>query len=235
MIDRALKRPPSLSDSLIYMGNLQQWDPLDRLSNHYLLETHFEKDLEIQLEAKQATQIADKICEYSLLFLIHITLISIFETLFFFAFVSKDEDTGILSATNYYTNSIINGCVNLTLSEQEFLSKILEKFINSSTINEQGLNASKERMNYNTYLLNLSCGYIAILFSGIICVGGYANYHKIKSRWKYIISENLVLVSLLGLYEFMYFMTIIKHYSTESSAEISLLFVEQLHDQCNIL
>ena len=230
MIDKVLKRPPSLSDSLIYMGNLQQWDPLDRLSNDYLLETQLEDK-----ETKQSLKIRDKICEYALLFFIHITLISIFETLFFFAFVSKDEDIGILAATNYYTNSIIKGCTNLTLLEQEFLSQILEKFINSSIIIEEGLIAATERRDYNTYLLNLSYGYIAMLFSCIIFIGGYANYSGIKIRWRYIISENLVLVSLLGLYEFMYFMTIIKHYTTESSAEISTLFVEQLHDQCNIL
>ena len=58
---------------------------------------------------------------------------------------------------------------------------------------------------------------------------------KFKIKWKHIILENFVLVMFLGLYEFMFFETIIKNYVVESPQEISALFIKSLQQQCNLL
>jgi uncharacterized membrane protein len=162
-------------------------------------------------------------------------LISIFEALFFFTFVAKDEDKGILATTNYYTNSILNSCSGLTKNESFFLNLILERFVNSTKVLSDGSNFGNQRQVSNFRLYNIAWSYVGILggIEGILLIISYINKFNIK--WGHIIFENLALVTFLGIYELMFFENIIKEYSTESPEEISAVFVTGLRQRCGLL
>ena len=177
----------------------------------------------------------EKCCEYLLLFLIHITLISIFETVFFFMFVSKDEDNGILSTTSHYTDALLERCHGLNKNQTSALNYVFLQLFNASVIEARGAAASARRTTFNLELLYRSWMYVGGLFGSILVVGAFSKWRKYRIGWYAIVGENLVLVAMLGVYEFMFFETIIKKYMTESPDEISANFVKGLQSQCGLL
>jgi hypothetical protein len=177
----------------------------------------------------------EKCCEYLLLFLIHITLISIFETVFFFLFVSKDEDNGILSTTAHYTDALLGMCHGLNKNQTAALNYVFLQLFNASMIEAAGVAAATQRTTFNLGLMYQSWMYVGGLFGSIVVVGAFSKWRQYRIRWCAIIGENLVLVAMLGVYEFMFFETIIKKYMTESPDEISANFVKGLQSQCGLL
>jgi hypothetical protein len=177
----------------------------------------------------------EKCCEYLLLFLIHITLISIFETVFFFLFVSKDEDNGILSTTAHYTDALLGMCQGLNKNQTDVLNYVFLQLFNATNIEAAGAAAATQRTTFNLELMYRSWMYVGGLFGSIMVVGAFSKWRQYRIRWCAIIGENLVLVAMLGVYEFMFFETIIKKYMTESPDEISANFVKGLQSQCGLL
>jgi hypothetical protein len=236
-----MKRPPALSDSLIYIGNY-----------NFVSNEQFITDYKVPINGSTSEDIALKdlvtgrcavfigihgelIFDYIIRFLTHICLISLFETLFFFMFVSVDEDAGVLATTNYYTSNIISNCRNLTQNEIILISDVLKLFVNASTITRNGLDAATQRSAFNSVLKATSWNYVIGLFATLCGFIGIAKWKKYTIHWTHIICENLVLVCLLGLYEYMFFLTVIKKYATETPAEISALFINGLQNQCQLL
>ena len=226
------KRPPSLSDSNIYMGDYKFMD-VDEFNLQISCASKIVEPDKITIV--QGNKTLEILIDYAMRFNFHIFLISIFEIIFYFTFVSKDEDAGILQTTNYYTNSIINSCTNLSDVEIIYINTILDKIVNASQIITTGAIYAKERLNQNNTIYTLSLTYvgiIAVVQLGLLII----NYLlKFKIQWKHIILENIALVGFLGLYEFMFFETVIKKYNAESPQEISALFVRGLQNQCKLL
>lgn len=234
------KRPVSLSDSNIYIGNYTSINDFHvRLApGPHVIEDKNSEDADKILADNYSDAVwsnVEFVVDYSMRFTCHLFLISIFEVLFYFQFVSKDEDSGILATTNYYTDSIINSCVALNSTEVALLNFVLEKFVNSSQILGAGALASSGRQATNNSIYMLSLTYIGIL--GAVQVGllGISVVNKFKIKWRHIILENLALVVFLGLYEFMFFETIITQYAAISPDEISAQFVRGLQQRCALL
>jgi hypothetical protein len=150
-------------------------------------------------------------------------------------YVSVDEDEGILSTTNYYTNSILNNCRNLTENQILMIDDVLELFVNTTTVSANGYNDFSHRTKLNQMLQVLSWNYVVGLFCFLCALIGFAKWRSYKLKWVSIICENLVLVSFLGIYEYMFFNTIVKNYLTETPGEISAKFIGDLQNQCNLL
>ena len=175
------------------------------------------------------------ITEYLLRFLLHISMISFFETLFFFQFVSKDEDDGISYISKFYINKVTSSCSNINSTDSYYINMILGKFVNSTLIIEEGKAALLERTSYNNQLNKISWFYFAGLNGGLLLLIVIALIKNYKIRWSYLFFENLMFVSMLGLYEFMFFETIIKKYVTLTPAEISMQFIKGLQSECGLL
>ena len=258
------RRPVSLSDSNIYTGNYTSINDFHvrqvtvstastvatasvataSAATAFTAASASASDPDVIIEDKNYDVIAttnvvwsyvEFIVDYSMRFTFHLLLISIFEVLFYFQFVSKDEDAGILTTTNYYTDSIINSCAGLNSTEATVLNFILGKFINSSQVIAAGASASSDRQLKNAAIYRLSLTYIGILAGlqgGLVLI---SVVNKFKIKWGHIILENLALVVFLGLYELMFFETIIKKYAALSPGEISAQFVMGLQDRCALL
>lgn len=228
-----MKRPPALSDSLLYIGNYDFVSKEQFVTEYRAVNS--EPIVIKDIVTNSGFNYCEFICDYTIRFLMHICLISLFETIFFFMFVSVDEDSGVLATTNYYTNRIINNCPNFTQNQIIIIDDILRLFVNTTRVLAAGAADSLQRTQFNMALKTVSWYYVIGLFSLLSGFIGFAKYMKYKIHWVQICGENIVLVCLLGLYEYMFFITIVRKYSTETPGEISALFITGLQNQCKLL
>lgn len=234
-----MRRPPSLSEGCINVGNYESiYEKMEPLS--LTIRNSIQGDL-TPVVAVQPTVIEagpkweETIADYTLRFLLHISLISFFETIFFFKFVSIDEDKGITQISDYYTHKILNSCANLSGGEVTFLNSILSRFVNISNIDSVGVSSATNRYYNNQGLYKTSWSYFAGISGCFVLLCVISVLRKYKIRWVYIIIENLIFVSMLGLYEFAFFLNIIKKYGTMTPQEITMGFADGLQTTCGLL
>lgn len=231
-----MRRPPSLSESYLsdYKFIADRFDPLVIRETDLTINRE-PIDKESVIAVTDEFNYGEYYTEYVLRFLLHITMISFFETLFFFQFVSKDEDNGIIGFSNYYINKVISYCQLINKSDIVYVNDLLNLFFNSTSVIESGTASSVERSYNNGLLVTRSWVYFGGL-SGLLGLSVlFAMVKRYKIKWGILLFENLIFVTMLGLYEFMFFETIIKKYIAISPQEISKQFVIGLQTQCGIL
>lgn len=167
--------------------------------------------------------------------LLHVSLLGVFETLFFFLFISKSEDNGLKGMISKYLDTTLTTCREWSPSEKNIINGILSAMINATVVRQDGLSAAESRLEYNRVLQIQAWMYIVGLFS-VLCLGGVGFYCRGKKvHWKKIIGENVVLIGLLGIYEFMFFKTIIYNYESITLPELDMYIVGELQGQCGLL
>ena len=167
---------------------------------------------------------------WALRFSFHLSLISLFETIFFWNFISKSEDQALINVINGYTSGIVSSCRNLTVADKQVIADLIALFLNQTMTAET--NALGQRNAFNQALVQKSWAYtggIAVLFSGL-SVSNHLCKNEIN--WRNLILENLTLVSLLGLYELMFFSTVILKYQSISIQELDGLVINELLAAC---
>ena len=221
----SLKRPPSYSDSFFFMPEYMPLDDFRQLPQ-----------LDISGSIPQPRKTIATIWIVRILsFGIHITLIGIFETIFYFSFISKSEDAGIQGTVQNYIQGIITDCKGWPANTTEVISEILSMLINTTQILSAASASAEKRETYNNALQLKAWLYVITLLS-IIGVGGGITYWKgISVPWRRILLENIVMVLLLGLYEFFFFKTIIYNYKSLSIEELNGRFINELQTSCEIL
>jgi hypothetical protein len=250
-MDRALKRPPSYSDSfLVLSGKQTELEPLKspllRSSSGFFIEppppplepSVLQSPLvihtPIQIPSKPHTP-AEKWFNRVMSLGVHITLISLFETIFFFQFVAVSEDTGLKSTIDSYVNNILTTCQNWTSDQHIIINDILSVLVNVTQVDEKGTAASINRHAFNLSLHLQSWLYFVGLLSTIIITGFLGSRASLRIAYKRILVENLIMVTLLGLYEWTFFKTIIYNYENISTPEIDQFIVGQLQTTCRLL
>ena len=131
-----LRRPPSYSDSFFFMP-----DDGDAPPSPLVVYTPAPKK-----------NIRIKIAKRAISFLFHILLISIFETLFFFLFISKSEDEGIQNTIGGYVEGVVSQCSAWSKNESAAVSEILALFLNASDILSAAYQSGEQRLFYNLML-----------------------------------------------------------------------------------
>lgn len=167
---------------------------------------------------------------WALRFSFHLSLISLFETIFFWNFISKSEDQALINVINGYTAGIVSSCRNLTAPDKQVIADIIALFLNQ-TINAE-TNALDNRNAFNQLLVQKSwiyTGGIAVVFTGLSVSNRLC---KNEVNWRNLILENLTLVALLGLYELMFFSTIVLKYQSISIQELDGLVINELLATC---
>jgi hypothetical protein len=168
-------------------------------------------------------------------FLFHITLISIFETVFFFIYVSTLEDSGILKTVHTLTDGLVRSCTNLTPIEQQIADDLLSPFLNVTEIDQEANAVYTTRSRYNASLFRNAWIYVGGLFTAFLLGTAYSRYRNIVVAWRTLLLENMGLVTMLAVYEYMFFTTIIFPYSAISGQEIEQKLVLELQGQCGLL
>jgi hypothetical protein len=170
--------------------------------------------------------------KWALHFTFHLTLIGLFETLFFWHFVSESEDSALITLVNKYTAKILVGCANLTQGQKELVTDFMDLFINQTRVDTAGFEAETARAAFNYILFRnswLYFGALLILFAGLATLGRIRQY---TIHWKELIAENLALVIFLGLYEWMFFSTVVLPYESISVPELDRMVVNELANTC---
>ena len=235
--NKRLRRPPSLSESFA-------WTPenIERANLIPLIPSS--EKLTVLPEEVPSTPLPEPITHYKyekqivevvIKLLLHITLIGIFETLFYFMYVSSLENNGIEKTVNTFIDNAANGCVNLNSAEIQLIDSILSPYINASQVIQSGNMEELQRGMYNDKISKRAWAYVGGLMGLFVLVTGYVLKRKIQINWKYIVSENVAMVVLLALYELMFFNTIIYPYEPISTDEIGRNAVEKLQQSCGIL
>ena len=86
------------------------------------------------------------------------------------------------------------------------------------------------RLAGNQVLLGNSLIGSATCFAVLLAGTGYLTYKKTPVRWWVIVVENISMVVMLGLYEYIFFHFIIYNYGTISTPELNAYIVKGLID-----
>lgn len=199
------------------------------------IESVYKSQFIDQEEEKRCCNYEQQIVATLIKLLFHITLISIFETLFYFLYVSSLENNGIENAINTFISGAIEDCYNMTTEQIEVIDNVLESYINASDVIQKGKTEELARYKYNNHILNIAWGYVSGLAGVFVILSVYTRVRKIKINWKNVVFENFVMVILLGLYELLFFNTIVHKYLPISTKELTQGAVEKLQTACRVL
>ena len=167
-------------------------------------------------------------------FLFHITLISLFESIFFFTYVSTLEDKGILNTIQDYVNPLLNGCSNWTSADSAVALDVLNTILNVSTLEQEAVAATQHRTEFNQTLFVRSWIYVGGLAGSTLLLTVILLWNKSPPKWKRLLTEQLTMVLLLGVYEWIFFRTIVLPYKAISAVELNQYVVNELMTICNL-
>ena len=174
----------------------------------------------------------DSVVQWSARFSVHVLLVSVFETIFFFLFVSKSEDDALKNLVGSYVDGTLRSCSNWTAGERLLLGGLADVFLNQTVINADSVRAATSRHAYNASLyLNswIYVGFLACLAVFLFCV---AFARKLHVPWGHIFLENFALVIVLGLYELFFFSNVVFKYLAISVSELDALVIDELAATC---
>lgn len=220
------KRPPSYSDSY-YILNGDPLLPLVSVTSYTPLETtETTETTEITLEPQYYT-----IIRFTLKGGLHLLFISTFETVFYFLYISVSEDQGILNTINTYYMPFVQGCNTWSNLTRGLILDIFKYEMNKSQIDSDGISAFNTRNAFNRTLQHASIIYSIVFLSIVLAMVGLILYIRIPIQWKRLFTEHLAFVTLLALYEYFFYKTIIYNYTTISTSELNRYIVDGLY-QC---
>lgn len=221
-----LTRPPSLSDSFAYHSfNIER-------AEDFSIQYVEKKPKEITPNETKTKYYEHTCVRYLTRFLFHILLIGLFETIFFFYYISEKENKGLSTDVNIFLNQVTSQCGNLTTDQKELINDVINLFINITEINANASRDSSHRDYYNHTLFIQAWMYevgIFVVFLGMIL---YSRFRKIPIPWKRIIIENMGLISLLASYEYAFFSTIVYRYIPISTYELEAIALKKIEDAC---
>jgi hypothetical protein len=189
------------------------------------------------------------------MFIMHLSLISLFEIIFFFTIVVTFENNSFTGLIDNLASPLINVCQKLNSTEKLVLTDIIKSFINITNINNDAYISQQSRIINNNHLLALAWVYFGIItaISLITSILSLCNLsfltkeivineineplilmNNIKIFKKHIniikiIIDNIIMIIILGLYEYLFFKTIILKYLPISNNEL----IKYLFDKFN--
>ena len=231
-----IKRPPSYSDSFLYVHSNSDFtigDPVPLLRANPSLSSIITETEEQPIPSHYSP--CEKWYNRLLGFGVHIFLLSLFETVFFFQYISQSENTGLQKTVDGYVNGILSSCGNWSQNVTADMNEALSLFLNVTDITEQGQQASMTRTTFNKTLELQAWMYVLGLFLVVLLSGGMGYKARLRLAWRRILIDNGIMIALLAFYEWTFFKTIIYNYENLSLSEINQVLVNQLEDQCGLM
>jgi len=163
------------------------------------------------------------------MFMIHLTLISIFEIIFFFSIVSTYENKAITSVIVGFLNSVPSYCNELNYQEKLNFTNIFNLLVNTTQIDVNSNYSADKRKSFNNELFVNAWMYFLVIIGIDIFLLIIKYIYKIKINLKKIILDNFGMIIILGIYEYMFFKSIILLYENISQNELIKLMVSQFN------
>ncbi len=209
-----LKRPPSYSDSYYILNGGPRTPPT----------------LGPIQEEPMPVPVAPRIYLFFIKSAIHLFLISVFETIFFFQYVSVTENNGILKTIDTYYTPLVNTCPSWNNVTKGIIYSFLTQGNDYTLIVSEGDLGKANRDSANQSLLGESLIASGICFAGVLGGSIWLLRKKIPVRWSVVFLENISMVILLGVYEYFFFRVIIYNYGTISTPELNAYLVKGIYD-----
>jgi len=167
-------------------------------------------------------------------FLFHLALISLFETLFFFFYVSTLENAGILKVVAGFEGQLVRSCEQLTPDGRVVVNDVLALLFNATAVEARGAAALTAREAVNGRLLQLAWLYVAGVTAAFAVTAGWGLWRGLRVRWRSVVLENCGLVVSLGVFEGLFFTTIVYPYLPVTGPEIVGSLVANLNATCGV-
>lgn len=167
-------------------------------------------------------------------FLFHLALISLFETLFFFFYVSTLENAGILKVVAGFEGQLLRSCEQLTPDGRAVVNDVLALLLNATAVEARGAAALTARETVNGRLLQLAWFYVLCVTAAFGAVAGWGAWRGLRVGWRSIVLENCGLVVSLGVFEGLFFTTIVYPYLPVTGPEIAGSLVANLNATCGV-
>jgi len=162
----------------------------------------------------------------------HLVLIASFELIFFNFYIIQYENNALISLTNQLISPIVSSCNSLPNSSKLLVDDILKVFINQTTINQNALKGLNQRNVVNYFLFIKSIYYYVGVIIVFICTLLLNIRFKKNIDFKIIAIDNIIMILILGIYEYMFFKNIIFPYQMISPDELTQNVVNNLINVC---
>ena len=219
------KRPPSYSEG--YITEIL----FDKINLNEPIIINEEENI-IKPEPIKKTDYFEIIYVKIVGFIFHLVLIASFELIFFNFYIIQYENNALISLTNQLISPILSSCNRLSNSNKIIVDDFLKIFINQTTINQNALNGLNQRNVINHFLFIKSIYYyvgVIVVFIGTLLLN---IIFKKNIDFKIIAIDNIIMILILGIYEYMFFNNIIFPYQMISPDELTQNVVNNLINVC---
>jgi hypothetical protein len=165
-------------------------------------------------------------------FIFHLVLIASFELIFFNFYIIQYENNALISVTDQLISPIISTCNSFSNSSKILVNDFLQLFINQTIINKNALDGLNQRNVINHLLFIKSIYYyigVIVVFIGILLLN--IRFKK-NIDFRIIAIDNIIMIFILGIYEYMFFKNIIFPYQMISPNELTQNVVNNLITSC---
>ena len=149
--------------------------------------------------------------------LLHVSIMIIFEIYFYFNYIVYiEKELFINKITNY---------INQLFKIETFRYDII---IHDNTLYNNYINSLKNQKHLLNELLYYACSIASyiILSLCILLLLGIIKYKEIK--WKWLLIENIIMFSLLAMFEYLFFINVIMKYTPITDDELKYLVYNQI-------
>jgi hypothetical protein len=219
-----MKRPISYSEGYVSELNI----PNDIRSTLLSINT-IDSSIIVEATVVNKNEYIELILNKLISFTFHLLLIAGFEIIFFNFFILNFENNSLISLGNQIAQPIINTCSNVSNNSKSIIDNFINLYINQTIVNNNAYNDYINRIYVNKLLLYKSVYYfigILCFFIGLVITNLY--YFNQKIKFMVIIVDNIVMIGILGMYEYIFFKTIVFKYVMITSNELIKIILENI-------
>jgi len=163
---------------------------------------------------------------------LHITIMIIFEIYFYFEFAIKIEKTKFIEKINNIFKYINKPTIEEPQQQKAILFVIEEINLSLNPYNNYKTTIKNQNKLLKS-LINETIQYTFIIsIPTIIFIINALYNHKII-KWKWVLFENILMLLLLGIFEYIFFVNIILKYDPITDDEIAYLITEEFINYLN--
>lgn len=176
---------------------------------------------------------------HSFTILCHVTMLAIFEPIFYFSYISVFEESVYRQSVNNYAKWAVS---EINKIPQSYITQYLYKLIPKKTIQHQfkiaydrSITSHASRIVFNQRLANMSIALAACFVLTALGIYAILRCKKIRIQWKRLIASNIVLFLLIGLYEYLFFTVVVARYRIDGKWETDYRVLAYIVNHTHIL
>jgi len=226
-----MKRPPSYSEGYIH--------ELDRplITDNYSINKYKPSEENQKIEIVVSTPVTynyyELVINKLISMTIHLLLIAGFEIIFFNFYILSYENNYIIYIINQITYPITNVCSSMNNSTKIIVDNYINEIFNETFVNNNAIQGYSNRIYINNLIINKS--YYFLVGIVIFLIGIFtSNFFYFKQRINYIIIfiDNIIMILILGIYEYIFFTNIVFKYQMISSSELIQKLMQNILLKC---